>query len=220
MNIILSGILAGLILFALLFSIRISRTTIDRLGKKRSVDPYRVKYISKTISIVLVFFYFILLATVLGIEYSQISFFLSSVFAVIGIALFAQWSILSNITASLIIFFSFPYRVGDYIQVMDKDGDVSAVIQEITLFHVLISGDGKLVTYPNSLILQKGVVKDLGGKHWTRMKKLEGWRKIGIRWALFLTRQPVTRISFAGLYGCHFGDSKARTYLRARDRPR
>jgi len=174
MNIILSGILAGLILFALLFSIRISRTTIDRLGKKRSVDPYRVKYISKTISIVLVFFYFILLATVLGIEYSQISFFLSSVFAVIGIALFAQWSILSNITASLIIFFSFPYRVGDYIQVMDKDGDVSAVIQEITLFHVLISGDGKLVTYPNSLILQKGVVKDLGGKHWTRMKKLEG----------------------------------------------
>lgn len=104
-------------------------------------------------------FYAILIFTYLGIEYSQISFFLSSVFAVLGVALFAQWSILSNITASLIIFFAFPYRVGDRIRICDKDDDISGVIVEISLFHVLVKRRGDLITYPNSLILQKAVVK-------------------------------------------------------------
>jgi small-conductance mechanosensitive channel len=85
--------------------------------------------------------------------------FLSSAFAVIGIALFAQWSILSNITASLIIFFAFPYRVGDRIKILDKDDDISGIVDEITLFHVIVRKDDDLISYPNSLILQKAVVK-------------------------------------------------------------
>ena len=101
-----------------------------------------------------------ILANFSGIGYSEISIFLSSVFAVIGIALFAQWSILSNITASLIIFFGFPYRVGDYIKIIDKDDDIYGVIEEISLFHVLIKRDEELITYPNILILQKGVIKN------------------------------------------------------------
>lgn len=100
------------------------------------------------------------MANISGLEYSQISIFLSSVFAVIGVALFAQWSILSNITASLIIFFGFPYRVGDKIRIIDKDDDICGVIEEITLFHVLIKREDELITYPNTLILQKGVIKN------------------------------------------------------------
>lgn len=95
----------------------------------------------------------------MGIEYHQLTVFLSSVFAVIGIALFAQWSILSNITASLIIFFAFPYRVGDRIKVVDKDDDISGIVEEISLFHVIIRREGDLITYPNTLILQKAVIK-------------------------------------------------------------
>lgn len=95
----------------------------------------------------------------LGIQYSQLSVFLSSVFAVIGVALFAQWSILSNITSSLIIFFAFPYRVGDVIRIVDKDDDLSGIIEEISLFHVIILRGDALITYPNSLMLQKAVIK-------------------------------------------------------------
>jgi small-conductance mechanosensitive channel len=81
-------------------------------------------------------------------------------FAVIGVALFAQWSILSNITASVVIFFGFPYRVGDRIKVTDADFDISGTLEEISLFHVLIRTDGQnLITYPNNLILQKPVFK-------------------------------------------------------------
>ncbi len=152
--------LITLVFAFMILSIRFAGNAINRYGQDKGVSPYRVKYISKTIAIAILVFFLILIVNISGLEYSQISIFLSSVFAVIGVALFAQWSILSNITASLIIFFSFPYRVGDRIKVLDKDDDISGIIEEITLFHVLIKRDEEIITYPNNLILQKGVVKN------------------------------------------------------------
>jgi small-conductance mechanosensitive channel len=147
------------IIFALFISMWLTTFSIQKYGAGKSVSPYRLKYIARTIHIVLIFIYASILITYLSLEYSQIWVFLSSMFAVLGVALFAQWSILSNITASLIIFFGFPYRVGDHIQVVDKDADISGVIEEISLFHVLIKRGDELISYPNSLILQKPVVK-------------------------------------------------------------
>lgn len=147
------------ILLTLFISIRLARVAIKKLGADKSVDIYHLNLISKTVTMSLVAFFSIVLFSLLGVEYSQVSIFLSSVFAVIGVALFAQWSILSNMTASLIIFFGFPYRIGDRIKIIDKDDDISGVIDEITLFHVLIKRGEELITYPNILILQKGVIK-------------------------------------------------------------
>lgn len=97
---------------------------------------------------------------VLGVTYGELTLFLSSFFAVLGVALFAQWSILSNVTASVLIFFQFPYRIGDEILIPNKDYDLGGVIEEIGSFHVLIRRkDGVLLTYPNSLILQTPVIK-------------------------------------------------------------
>ena len=135
------------------------RVSVRRIGKYKDVNIYRVKYVTKILNLVVSAFFVSILFVFLGIEYSQVSFFLSSVFAVIGVALFAQWSILSNITASLMIFFFFPYRVGDQVKVVDNDDDISGVIEEISLFHVIIKRENDLVTYPNSLILQKAVIK-------------------------------------------------------------
>lgn len=147
------------LLAAYLLSISFVTQTISKIGAKKSVKSYRIKYISKTINLVLSGFFVILLFLFLGIEYSQLSLFLSSVFAILGVALFAQWSILSNITASLIIFFAFPYRVGDAVKIVDKDDDISGIIEEISLFHVIIRKNDDLITYPNTLILQKAVIK-------------------------------------------------------------
>lgn len=147
------------IIVAFFGSLKFSNAAIEKYGLKKNASAYRVKYLSKTIGIALIIFYLIILINFSGFEYSQISFFLSSIFAVLGVALFAQWSILSNITASFIIFFSFPYRVGDHIKIIDRDDDIHGIIEEITLFHVLIKREGELITYPNTLILQKGVIK-------------------------------------------------------------
>ncbi len=147
-------------LVAYVFAVRGLAASIQRLGASKDVAPARVKYLTKTGNIALFVTLVFLVCLILGLGYGEVSLFLSSAFAVIGVALFAQWSILSNITASMVIVFGFPYRVGDVIKVADSDFDLSGTVEEISLFHVLLrTRDGNLITYPNNLILQKPVIK-------------------------------------------------------------
>jgi len=139
---------------------RFFKSSIALLGQKKSVNEVRITYVSKMLNLGFTALFVLLVCLVLGIGYGQLAIFFSSVFAVVGVALFAQWSILSNITASLIIFFSFPYRVGDWVKVVDIDDEVLGQIIEISTFHVIIQRlSNDIVTYPNNLILQKAVVR-------------------------------------------------------------
>ena len=105
----------------------------------RAALEVRIKYLENTAGISMFVLFVFAVCLVLGLGYGDVSLFLSSAFAVIGVALFAQWSILSNITASMVIFFGFPYRVGDRIKVTDADFDISGTVEEISLFHVLFA---------------------------------------------------------------------------------
>jgi small-conductance mechanosensitive channel len=153
----------GLILVLLMSYVFLARTigaTIRRLGKSKQVSQFRINYLDKTAKIALFTLLIFVVCLVLGLGYGDVSFMLSSAFAVIGIAFFAQWSILSIITASVVIFFGFPYRVGDRVKVTDADYDLSGTVEEIGLFHVMIKTEsGNTITYPNNLILQKPVIK-------------------------------------------------------------
>ncbi len=133
---------------------------IRDVSVRRALGDLRVLYMTRLMNIGMVFCCIVVMCLILGLGYSEISVFLSSIFAVVGIALFAQWSILSNVTASMIIFFGFPYKVNDHIKILDKDDDMNGIIVEITMFHVILRrADGNLITYPNTLILQKAVLK-------------------------------------------------------------
>ena len=142
---------------------RIVTSILHKFADKNRMSALRLGYVQKAINIGFLLLGFILICFLFGLGYQQVFIFLSSFLAVLGIALVAQWSILSNITAGVIIFFAFPYRIGDRIKVVDKDDDISGRIVEIALFHVLIlRADGSTVTYPNSIILQKAVIKLTG----------------------------------------------------------
>lgn len=127
---------------------------------KKQVSEVRSRLVTRLISYFMFFVTLSVIAISLGLGYQEVSLFVSSAFAVLGVALFAQWSILSNITAGVLIFFVFPYRIGDRIKIVEKEEDMSGVIVEISLFHILLKRDsGDVMTYPNSLMLQKGVIK-------------------------------------------------------------
>lgn len=132
---------------------------IERHGRRRQVSNERIFYIQKIIKLVGFIALLLIAAAVLGFDYSEFSFIVSSVFAVVGVALFAQWSILSNITASLIIFFFFPYKVGDKVRITDEKEHLEGDIIEITLFHLILRREsGDILTYPNSLVFQKAII--------------------------------------------------------------
>ena len=132
--------------------------SVKRIGKKSGTTEARAKLIGRYATVTLAFIALLIEAFILGVKIQEITLVFSSVFAVIGIALFAIWSILSNITSGVIMFFSFPYKVGDKIKIHDKDYPVEAIIEDIRAFQLILREDnGDLVTYPNNLILQKAV---------------------------------------------------------------
>lgn len=98
------------------------------------------------------------LALIWGMEIKQVALVISSVLAVLGIGFFAQWSILSNLTASVILFLSHPVRIGDRIRILDADFDFTGEVKDITGFYFFMKTDkGEYISLPNSLVIQKGI---------------------------------------------------------------
>ncbi len=136
----------------------ILKKSAHRVGRKSDINITRTRLMFKYINILILLIASFLLAIAWGMGLKDLSLIFSSVFAVIGVALFAIWSILSNITSGIIMFFSFPYKIGDKIRIHDKDAPIIGVIDDIKAFHLYIHSDeGELITYPNNLILQKAV---------------------------------------------------------------
>lgn len=157
MNVEIWLILIG-ILFAYLVAKNTLKRVIHRVGKERKISRNRIHYVVSVLNFSLAVLAVMVAGGVAGVGYKQFSFFLSSVIAVLGVALFAQWSILSNLTASILVFFFFPYRVGDWVRILDGENTVEGRIHEIALFHVILKLDDDLITFPNSLVFQKAVV--------------------------------------------------------------
>jgi small-conductance mechanosensitive channel len=147
------------IVFGIFFVIQlIAKVSVRRLGNSKHKNKGRIKLIGRYVTVTFLLLAFLIEAFVLGIEINDIIVLFSSVFAVLGITLFANWSILSNVTSGIVMFFSFPYKIGDKIHIHDKDYEIIAVIEDIRSFQIhLRKNNGDLVTYPNNLLLQKAV---------------------------------------------------------------
>ncbi|WP_026976682.1 mechanosensitive ion channel family protein [Flavobacterium tegetincola] len=131
---------------------------IKKYAIKSEVIEYRKNLVIKYISVFITSLFFIGLIMIWGVKTDDLFVTISSVLTVIGVALFAQWSILSNITSGFIVLFSFPFKIGDSIRIHDKDFPIEGEIISIHTFYTLVKTlDGDLVTYPNSLFLQKGI---------------------------------------------------------------
>lgn len=163
MTILTKSIIVGLIIIGTVALQPIIKRWIQQAGHRRKVSSSRIFYLQKTTQFTCIALAGIALIFVLGIGYNDIGLVASSLFAIIGIALFAQWSILSNVTASFIIFFLFPYRVGHIIQLVDGDTSYKGEIIDISLFHVVLKqASGERLIYPTNLFFQKLVLIEDG----------------------------------------------------------
>lgn len=160
-----SELLWTLITFTSILLIRfVVSKTIKRVGAVNNFVAARTFLITKYVSILLFVLGIGALLFIWGVNFNDLGLLFSSVFAVIGVALFAQWSILSNVTAGVILFFSFPFKIGDRIKILDKEiieeeeRNNSFIIEDIKAFHIHLRRDnGELLTYPNNLMLQKAI---------------------------------------------------------------
>ena len=157
-----SKLLATIIAIVTLLVIKfILSKTIRKVGSVSDLDKIRTRLIIKYVSFGLSVLGVVVIILIWGVNFRQLGLIFSSVFAVIGVAIFAQWSILSNVTAGIILYFSFPFKIGDRIKIMDKEMELEEnyIIEDIRAFHIHLRNDAsELITYPNNLMLQRAVL--------------------------------------------------------------
>jgi len=131
---------------------------VSNAAKLNLYAESRTHIIKKTLNGLIIFVVITILIGIWGVDTKNLLVAMSSVFAVIGVAFFAQWSILSNVTAGIVVYFSLSIKIGDKIKILDKDFPIEATIIDIKTFYVHLETDeGEKIIYPNSLILQKGI---------------------------------------------------------------
>jgi small-conductance mechanosensitive channel len=152
---------AILIAFVIIVKLFASKA-VNRILVRLENDLKRKKITMRIINLFSLIFMIIGLAAIWNIDRSQLMVFITSLITVLGIAFFAQWSILANITSSLILFFNHPVKIGQRIRVLDKEYEIEGKLIDISFYFLYIKTDaGELVTIPTSVALQKTlIIKD------------------------------------------------------------
>jgi small-conductance mechanosensitive channel len=129
---------------------------IDTIVAENVSTKKRSKIVKKVINLTIISFFIIILLSIFGVDQSELAIFIGSVLTVIGIALFAQWSILSNITSGVIIFFNHSVKIDDTITIIDKDYEIEGRVSDIGLFFIVLkTKDNEQIDIPNSVFLNK-----------------------------------------------------------------
>lgn len=129
---------------------------VNRILARLDFDLKRKKITMRIINLFLLIFVLIVLGAIWNIDRSQFMVFITSLVTVLGIAFFAQWSILSNITSSLILFFNHPVKIGQRVRVLDREYDIEGKLIDISFYFLYIKTDkGELITIPTSVALTK-----------------------------------------------------------------
>lgn len=149
------GITAGVLVFYFVTRFFITRFN-KRYAVRNKIQKDRAVMISKIINFILSLLFAVGIALVWNFNWKDLFFYLTSFFTILGIGLVAQWSILSNVTSALILFFYYPYRIGSKVKIIDGDNSVTGIVRDISMFAIKIEDeDGHLVSYPNNLAIQK-----------------------------------------------------------------
>ena len=136
-----------LTLILCLIAIRIVNKVMLRITDKLNWDPRVEKYLRTGVKVLLYCLTVLILADSLGIPVTS----LIALVSVFGLAIsLAVQDVLSNIAGGLVILFSRPFDLGDYIATDNGEGTV----EEISLTHTkLDTPDGQRTMLPNSKLV-------------------------------------------------------------------
>lgn len=136
----------------------IFKIIINNFLKKTRLERGRRKMAIRTVQLFMTITTTIFLTGVWGFKQSEIALFASTILTALGVAFFAQWSLLSNISSSILIFFNHPVKLGDFVKVLHKDYNFEGEVIELNYFFVhLKSPNNEIITIPNSHFFDKSI---------------------------------------------------------------
>lgn len=156
-------IIAILFLIIGLFIIRRLQHYIEKLIKRFDIDIEVQEFLVSLIKLLLKLSVFLLAASILGIELTAILGLLAAASFAVGLAL---QGFLGNFASGLTIIFFKPYKVGDWVEIDDKYGQVLSIQIFNTL---LLTPENKKLVIPNGAITD-GIVINYSDEGFIRLE--------------------------------------------------
>ncbi|OBX23438.1 mechanosensitive ion channel-like protein [Gelidibacter algens] len=150
------------VILAFVFILLATTKLVNKTVSNNYLKKVRGKIIKKLINLINIIVCLIVILIIWGVDQSELAVFIGSLLTVLGIALFAQWSILSNITSSIIIFFNHPVKLEDTITIIDKDYEIEGRVSDIGVFFIILkTKEGEQITIPSNVFIQKMIKKKI-----------------------------------------------------------
>ncbi len=162
MEIVYIRIIVTLVIIGLYVFIRVAANkVINRTKTNKLLQKPRAQIVKKAINLTLLFICISMSLIIWGVNQSDLAAYIGSILTVVGVAFFAQWSILSNITSSIIIFFNHSVKLNDSITIMEaKEYEIEGRVSNVGLFFVTLkTKDDNEITLPNNIFIQKMIRK-------------------------------------------------------------
>lgn len=138
---------------------KIAFKVINKTLSEKLIQESRGVIIRNIVYLILTVICALIISLIWGVNQSDLAVFIGSVLTVVGVAFFAQWSLLSNITSSIIIFFNHPVKLNDSIVILEgKDYGIEGKVVNIGLFFVTLETENSgEITMPNNVFILKSI---------------------------------------------------------------
>ncbi|MFC1551990.1 mechanosensitive ion channel domain-containing protein [Candidatus Latescibacterota bacterium] len=151
-------IVSVLALFVIIVLVQIIKFYTKKTQKRLNLKMSRYLALRRFITLFSTILYIILLGIIWGIDINNLWISLTGFVAMIAIAFFAIWSLIGNILAGLILFFTSPFKIDDTIEIL-PDEIKGRVLAINTFYTLLIDENDNFINVPNSLLFQKYIKK-------------------------------------------------------------
>jgi small-conductance mechanosensitive channel len=134
------------------------------LGRRKFLPIQLIEAARRAASTLIILVAILLVLKSLGVSARVLWSSVTGFLAVAAVAFFAAWSVLSNTFCALLLLTTRPFRVGDYIEVLES-GDTPGLRGTVTAIHLIYTtltenepgAVSSVLQVPNSLFFQRVV---------------------------------------------------------------
>ena len=150
---------SAILFFSYFMLTRLALPLIKRSVARSKFKPEAVEKAYHTIRLIMGILTIALLLIVWGIDFSGLLIISTSLLTLTGVALFASWSLLSNVTSYFVLLVQPSFQRGNFVRIIDADNYIEGYISEVNMFNSkLITEDREIIVYPNNLLLTRPTI--------------------------------------------------------------
>lgn len=151
-----ASIVSVLILLVTFFLLFLISRAFDHIARLIQMERLAIRPFERIFRGLIALIALLLICSAFGLPLNGLWTALTGVLAMVAIGFVAAWSVLVNITCTMIILMFRPFRIGDTIGFPGEE--VKGQVVDLTLIYTTLLGeDGRQFQVPNVMFLQKSI---------------------------------------------------------------